>query len=45
MADGYFLFLQPLKPGEHTLNFRMILPDQSVRGVNYTLIIGGGDDH
>ena len=44
MADGYFLFLKPLKPGEHTLNFRMINPDQSETGVNYTLIIGGGED-
>jgi hypothetical protein len=44
VADGYFLFLKPLKPGQHTLNFRMINPDQSVTGVNYTLIIGGGDD-
>lgn len=45
VADGYFLFLKPLHPGEHTLSFRMTNPDQSVRGVNYTLIIGGGDDH
>jgi len=45
VADGYFLFLKPLHPGTHTLNFRMINPDQSERGVNYTLIIGGGDDH
>jgi len=39
MADGYFLFLKPLKPGAHTLNFRMINPDQSEAGVNYTLIV------
>jgi hypothetical protein len=39
MADGYFLFLKPLQPGEHTLNLRMINPDQSEAGVNYTLII------
>jgi hypothetical protein len=38
-ADGYFLFLKPLSPGEHTLNLRMINPDQSEAGVNYTLII------
>jgi hypothetical protein len=42
VADGYFLFLKPLHPGEHTLNFRMINPDNSERGVNYTLIVGGG---
>lgn len=40
VADGYFLFLKPLTAGEHTLSFRMTLPDQSVRGVDYTLIIG-----
>ena len=39
VADGYFLFLKPLKAGTHTLNFRMINPDQSEAGVNYTLII------
>ncbi len=44
VADGYFLFLKPLHPGEHTLNFRLINPDQSERGVNYTLIVGGGAD-
>ncbi|MFL6234817.1 MAG: hypothetical protein ACJ76N_16910 [Thermoanaerobaculia bacterium] len=44
VADGYFLLLKPLKPGEHTLSFRMINPDQTVRGVNYTLIIGEGED-
>jgi len=44
VADGYFLFLKPLHPGEHTLNLRMINPDQSERGVNYTLVIGDGDD-
>lgn len=44
VADGYFLFLKPLKAGEHTLNLRMTNPDQSVTGVNYTLIIQGGDD-
>jgi hypothetical protein len=41
VADGYFLFAKPLRPGEHTLNLRMTNPDQSVTGVNYTLIIGG----
>jgi hypothetical protein len=39
VADGYFLYLKPLPAGEHTLNFAMTNPDQSVRGVNYTLII------
>ena len=39
VADGYFLFLKPLKPGVHTLSFRMINPDQSETGVNYTLIV------
>lgn len=39
VADGYFLFLKPLKPGTHTLNFRMIQPGQPDAGVNYTLII------
>jgi len=42
VADGYFLFLKPLRPGEHTLNLRMVNPDQSVTGVDYTLIIGDG---
>lgn len=39
VADGYFLFLKPLKPGVHTLNLRMTNPNQSIVGVNYTLII------
>jgi hypothetical protein len=40
VADGYFLFLKPLAPGEHTLNFIMTdHRDQTQRGVNYTLII------
>ena len=39
VADGYFLYLKPLSPGEHTLNLRMINPNQSEAGVNYTLII------
>lgn len=39
VADGYFLFLKPLKPGTHTLSFRMIQPGQPDTGVNYTLII------
>lgn len=39
VADGYFLFLKPLSPGVHTLNLLMTNPDQSVAGVNYTLII------
>ena len=42
VADGYFLLLKPLQSGEHTLNLRMIKPDQSVTGVNYTLIIESG---
>ena len=41
VADGYFLFLKPLKPGELTLSVRMVNPDQPETGVNYTLIIGG----
>src|SRR5262249_30702887 len=44
VADGYFLLLKPLKPGKHTLSFRMINPDQTVTGVNYTLIIKGDGD-
>lgn len=40
VADGYFLFLKPLRPGIHTLTLRMTNPDQSVTGVNYRLIIG-----
>jgi len=44
VADGYFLFLKPLKHGQHTLSFRMINPDQSETGVNYTLIVGDGED-
>jgi hypothetical protein len=39
VADGYFLFLKPLSPGTHTLSFRLVNPDQSERGVNYTLIV------
>ena len=39
VADGYFLYLKPLKPGVHNLSFRMVNPDQSENGVNYTLII------
>ena len=44
VADGYFLFLKPLRRGVHTLSLRMTNPDQSERGVNYTLIIQGGHD-
>ncbi len=40
MADGYFLFLKPLRRGEHTLSLRMVNADQTETGVNYTLIIG-----
>ncbi|HEV7671376.1 MAG TPA: hypothetical protein VGS22_22895 [Thermoanaerobaculia bacterium] len=43
VADGYFLFLKPLERGRHTLTFRMTRPDQTVTGVNYTLIVRGGD--
>jgi hypothetical protein len=39
VGDGYFLFLKPLEPGVHTLTLRMNNPDQTVTGVNYTLII------
>jgi hypothetical protein len=45
VADGYYLFVKPLRPGVHTLNLRMTNPDQSVTGVNYTLIIGGNHGH
>ena len=44
VADGYFLFLKPLKSGRHTLNLRMTNPDQSETGVNYTLLVGDDDD-
>lgn len=44
VADGYFLLLKPLSPGQHTLTVRKINPDQSVAGVNYTLIIEDEDD-
>ena len=39
VADGYFLFLRPLRPGVHTLNLRQTNADQSQAGVNYTLIV------
>lgn len=40
VADGYFLLLKPLKPGEHTLSVIMTNPDGSPQsGVNYTLIV------
>lgn len=39
VGDGYFLFLKPLRPGRHTLNIRMVNPDQTETGVNYTLIV------
>ena len=42
VADGYFLLLKPLQPGQHTLSVRMVNPDKTVTGVNYTLIIQGG---
>ena len=44
VADGYFLFLKPLSRGRHTLTFQKTNPDQSVAGVNYILIVRGGDD-
>jgi hypothetical protein len=44
VADGYFLYLKPLAPGEHTLNLVKTNPDQSQAGVNYTLIITDDDD-
>lgn len=40
VADGYFLFLKPLRPGVHTLNLRQTNADQTQAGVNYTLIVG-----
>lgn len=45
VADGSFLFVKPLRPGVHTLNLRATNPDQSVTGVNYTLVIGGNHGH
>jgi hypothetical protein len=39
VADGYFLYLKPLAPGNHALNLRMIVPGQPDTGVNYTLVI------
>lgn len=39
VADGYFLFLKPLKPGRHSLELRMTNADQSVTGVNYRLVV------
>lgn len=39
VADGYFLFIKPLRPGVHSLTLRTTNPDQSVTGVNYRLII------
>jgi hypothetical protein len=44
VADGYFLLLKPLKRGVHTLNLILTNPDQSQRGVHYTLVIDGDDD-
>jgi hypothetical protein len=38
VADGYFLLLEPLKPGTHTLTVIMTAGD-SQTGVNYTLIV------
>ena len=48
VGDGYFLFLKPLKPGTHTLSVSKSFPGQPGEpawGVNYTLIVRGGDDH
>ena len=39
VADGYFLFLKPLRPGVHTLTLRMTNSDQTQTGVNYRLIV------
>lgn len=44
VADGYFLLIKPLHHGTHTLSVKMINPDLSERGVNYTLIVGDGND-
>jgi hypothetical protein len=43
VSDGYYMYLKPLKPGKHALNFAVINPDQSKSGVNYTLIIKPDD--
>ena len=32
VADGYFLFLKPLRPGTHTLNLRMTNPASRTPG-------------
>lgn len=39
VADGYFLLLEPLKPGKHTLTVITTYADKSQSGVNYTLIV------
>lgn len=52
VADGYFLFLKPLHPGEHTLKILMTSPSTDPEsetgvfeaGVNYKLIITGKKD-
>jgi hypothetical protein len=39
VADGYFLLLEPLKPGKHTLTVITTYAGDSQSGVNYTLIV------
>lgn len=41
VVDGYYMYLKPLKPGNHKLKVIITNPDQSKAGVNYTLLIGG----
>jgi hypothetical protein len=37
-ANGYYVMLKPLSPGEHTLNFGGVLPSM-LQAVTYTLIV------
>lgn len=37
-ANGYYVMLRPLPPGEHTLNFGGALPSM-LQAVTYTLIV------
>lgn len=39
VADGYFLLLEPLKPGKHTLTVITTDSQGSQTGANYTLIV------
>lgn len=37
-ANGYYVMLRPLSPGEHVLNFGGMLPTMS-QAVTYTLLV------